>query len=202
MGLLANYNIKKLKEFYSLTHFVETGTFKGKSICDILELYFISYSTVEIIPTWFQQACTRFFLYRNVACFLGDSVETLPEMLEPIPDNENILFWLDAHLINNYTPENSELEIFEDVNIFPLQRELTVILKNRDICNDVFICDDARMYLNIPFDSPLPDKSSRCYGDIYDFIISKFSETHFVTVDFRYDGSFIMLPKKFFNNIL
>ena len=202
MGLLANYNIKRLKEFYSLTHFVETGTFKGKSICDILELDFISYSTVEIIPTWYQQAGTRFFLYPNVKCYLGDSVETLPEMLEPIPDNEHILFWLDAHLINEYTPENSEVENIEEVNIFPLKRELTVILENRDVVNDVFICDDVRMYLNMPFESPLPDKSSRCYSDIYNFIISKFSETHFVAVDLRYDGSFIMLPKKFFNNIL
>jgi hypothetical protein len=202
MGLLANYNIIKLKDFYSLSHFVETGTFKGKSICDILSLGFISYSTVEIIPTWYEQAKTRFLLYPHVKCYLGDSVETLPLMLTSIPDNENCLFWLDAHLINDYNPEAQEVKNINDVSVFPLQSELQCILKNRDVTNDVFICDDARMYLNLPFDSPLPDNHVKCYGDIYDFILSKFSETHFVTIDFRFDGSFIMLPKKFFSNII
>ena len=83
--------------------FVETGTLVGNGVWCALEAGFRRCYTIEIQPHQYQAACERFQHERaqgRVELLLGDSAQKLPEVIAQI--SEPALFWLDAHLSQNY----------------------------------------------------------------------------------------------------
>jgi hypothetical protein len=125
-------------EFYSLTnnrktrHYIETGTYLGNGIRDVLNSYENIHS-IELADKWYQHNVEQFRNNTNVKMYLGDSKKILPELLNNI--NEPVTLYLDAHYSGGTT-------VFGDEEV-PLLFELE-ILKNRNY-DDIIIIDDCRL---------------------------------------------------------
>ena len=125
-------------EFYSFTnnrktrHYVETGTYLGNGIKDVLNNYENIHS-IELADKWYQHNVEQFKNHNNVKMYLGDSKKILPELLDNI--DEPITIYLDAHYSGGTTA-------FGDEEV-PLLFELE-ILKNRKY-DDIIIIDDCRL---------------------------------------------------------
>jgi hypothetical protein len=126
------------KEFYSLTnnlktkHYIETGTYLGDGIKNVINNYENIYS-IELSEKWYQYNLEQFKNTKNVKMYLGDSKKILPELLINI--KEPITIYLDAHYSGGTTAFGEE-EV-------PLLFELE-ILKNRKY-DDIIIIDDCRL---------------------------------------------------------
>ena len=114
--------------------FVETGTYKGDSVQDALDLGFKVVISVEKNKTFYQECFKRFngldiWGYRptqdpNLYLFHGDSSELMTNLLEKV--NGKALFWLDAH-------ENGE--------VIPTINEIDYILKDKRNDHTIIIDD-------------------------------------------------------------
>jgi len=124
--------------FYTYTnnkktrHYIETGTYLGNGIRDVLNNYEYIHS-IELADKWYQHNVEQFKNNSNVKMYLGDSKKFLPELLDNI--NEPVTLYLDAHYSGGTTAFGEE-EV-------PLLFELE-ILKNRKY-NDIIIIDDCRL---------------------------------------------------------
>jgi hypothetical protein len=125
-------------EFYTLTnnrktsHYIETGTYLGNGIKDVLNNYENIHS-IELADKWYHYNVEQFKNYSNVKMYLGDSKNILPELLNNI--TEPITIYLDAHYSGGTTA-------FGDEEV-PLLFELE-ILKKRNY-DDIIIIDDCRL---------------------------------------------------------
>lgn len=190
MGNLNKFNLKKIREDFNINTLVETGTYKGYSVNLALKYGFKKILSVDIFEDYYNLAKETFKEY-NVKLFFGKSVDKLPEMLQELYKDENVLFWLDAHLPSVHGCGEYSLEVE-----FPLEDELKVILKNRDTRGDYFLIDDLRMYEDGEFTNgnwELRDKFN--LGGI-EFIYDMFSKTHKIKKDYYKEGSIILIPKK------
>jgi hypothetical protein len=112
--------------------FIETGTFKGKTISQVADI-FHTIHTFELNEEWYREAVSKFKEQNHINCHYGDSAEGLKEVLPEI--NDPVVFWLDAH----YFGPGTALGIDE----VPLLRELEVIAARRQ--RDIIIIDDAEL---------------------------------------------------------
>lgn len=125
-------------EFYTLTnnvkttHYIETGTYLGDGIKNVLNNYENIHS-IELSDKWYNYNVEQFKKYDNVKMYHGDSKKILPELLNFI--KEPITIYLDAHYSGGTTAFGEE-EV-------PLLYELE-ILQKRDY-DDIIIIDDCRL---------------------------------------------------------
>ena len=117
--------------------FVETGTYKGDSVQDALDLGFKVVISVEKNKTFYQECFKRFngldiWGYRptqdpNLYLFHGDSSELMPNLLEKV--NGKALFWLDAHENGKVIPTINEIDyILKDK-----RNDHTIIIDDMDL---------------------------------------------------------------------
>ena len=131
MPTLTNY-------FYLITntqktnHYIETGTYLGNGIKDVLNDYENIHS-IELSEKWYEHNIQQFKNNNNVKMYLGDSKKILPELLNNI--HEPITIYLDAHYSGGTTALGDE----ETPLLFELE-----ILKNRKY-DDIIIIDDCRL---------------------------------------------------------
>ncbi len=125
-------------EFYTLTnnrktvHYIETGTYLGNGIKDVLNNYDNIHS-IELSDRWYNYNVEQFAKYSNVKMYLGDSKKILPELLDNI--KEPITVYLDAHYSGGTTAFGEE-EV-------PLLYELEILQKRE--YDDIIIIDDCRL---------------------------------------------------------
>jgi hypothetical protein len=112
--------------------FIETGTFKGKTISQVADIFPIIH-TFELNEKWHREAVRKFKEQKHINCHYGDSAEGLKKVLPKI--NEPVVFWLDAHY---FGPETAF-----GIDEVPLLRELEVIAARRQ--RDIIIIDDAEL---------------------------------------------------------
>ena len=129
--------IRNLQKITNTSTFIETGTYKGEMV-EALRNNFKALYTIEIDQTLFSDAKKRLEKYKNIKVLNGDSAEVLGEILKS--QNENIIFWLDAHysggvtsMSNVHTPIEKELE-----TIFRYEKD-----KNKKC---YLLIDDARCF--------------------------------------------------------
>lgn len=149
MGNLNRHNISELIKKHKIKHFIETGTGGGIGLTHALDFEFDTLSTIEIVPEIFKQALHQFRSHkRMLSFFCGTSEEYLSKAIKPIPLDEPILFWLDAH----YPGADYQLAEYDDPTYekirTPLNKELEIIFSLRPNSMDVIIADDLRIYLN------------------------------------------------------
>ena len=150
MGRLNNFN---LDEFREATCFIETGTQNGVGLGHAhVNGAFWELHSVEINEGYYRAACAKTAHAPNIHLWHGSSFDKLPEMMKEVSGHRSCLFWLDAHI-----PEDTAEYPFrtEDEEIvFPLEKELELIVNTRDTRNDYFIIDDLRIYIEGPFQYP------------------------------------------------
>lgn len=135
-GAMPNYGKQQLVIDYirrfSLSTFIETGTYKGKMVYAVMPYVNEIYS-IELNETYYQNARERFTGYHNINIIHGQSGEVLPGLLKDI-DSECV-FWLDAHHSGGSTAKGT-LDT-------PIMQELECILNHRKATEHVILIDDA-----------------------------------------------------------
>jgi hypothetical protein len=129
-----------------LRHFVETGTFRGDTVSELLSR-FDTIDTVEFSPEYYQAARLRFGSSPKVSVHQGNSAEILRKVVAKAGQSA-AFFWLDAHwcVADHTAGEKSQC---------PLLGELKAIGKLNP--RSVIMIDDARYFLCPP---PAPHESS------------------------------------------
>ncbi len=110
--------------------YVETGTYRGHTIEDIINEYDVIHS-IELSKKWFSYCAKKFSSYGHVNLWLGDSRKALPILLETI-DQPAVIF-LDAHYSGGTTARG-------DTDT-PLLDELEIL--SRRSYPDIIIIDDV-----------------------------------------------------------
>lgn len=114
---------------------IETGTFEGQMV-EAVHRDFQRIYTIELDPTLYRIAKTRFADRPQIEVLNGDSAALLPLLLERIA--EPAVFWLDAHYSEGLTARGA-VET-------PIMVELAVIAKNPSRMGHVVLIDDARCF--------------------------------------------------------
>ena len=145
MGLV-NFGVPEkevefLKENMKLDILVEGGTYKGGTAKSMSKKFRKVY-TIEKSDTMFEIARGNLKDTKNVTMLKGDTREHLQSILE---NNDNILYWLDAHWSGGDT--------YGEEDECPLIEELEIIFQYSK--NHVILIDDARLFLAPP---PSPHK--------------------------------------------
>jgi hypothetical protein len=195
MGTISHFDIDRGMQVYNLDHFVETGTGRGDGLSFACSLPFKTLWSSEIDPITIQLAMNRIEDHR-VTLFHGASTKML-DCLWRIPKEERILFWLDAHFpgaqhgFKGYADEEDE-----DLRL-PLKHELALIKKHRALDQDVIVIDDARIWLDEPFESgPIPDFLLPCRPTELgiQFIYDLFADSHRIDVIHDDQGYIVLSP--------
>ena len=145
MGLI-NFGVPQketefLKKSLGLDVFVEGGTYKGGTAKKMSETFRKVY-TIEKSDAMFDIAKENLKDISNVTMLKGDTREHLSKILD---NNDNIIFWLDAHWSGGDT--------YGEEDECPLIEELEIIFEYSK--NYVILIDDARLFLAPP---PYPHK--------------------------------------------
>ncbi|MEL4306300.1 hypothetical protein [Methanococcoides sp. LMO-2] len=147
--------VEYLRDNLNLDVFVEGGTYKGTTAKKMSDKFSLVY-TIEKSDAMFSLAEGSLKSINNIFLLKGDTRNHLDKILE---NNDNILFWLDAHWSGGDTyGENDEC---------PLLEELSIIFSHDK--NHIILIDDARLFLAPP---PLPHKILNwpSLGDILDIV--------------------------------
>jgi len=145
MGLV-NFGVPKeeslfLRDSMKLGVFVEGGTYKGDT-AKLMSGKFQKIYTIERSEKMFNIANKNLKEIENITLLKGDTREHLHTIME---NNNNILFWLDAHWSGGDT--------YGEADECPLIEELKIIFEYDK--NYVILVDDARLFLAPP---PSPHK--------------------------------------------
>lgn len=124
---------KSLDDFNT---FVETGTFMGDTAHMASRLFKKVY-TIEIYEPLYLEACKR-FSNTNVEVIFGDSIETIPSILNDTLDDA--VFWLDGH---NSGPGTGVGRVD-----FPLINECILIDNLYHAKEALILVDDVRLFGN------------------------------------------------------
>jgi 16S rRNA G966 N2-methylase RsmD len=117
--------------------FVEGGTYKGGTAKSMSGKFRKVY-TIEKSDVMFDIAKENLKDVSNITMLKGDTREHLHTILE---NNDNIIFWLDAHWSGGDT--------YGEEDECPLIEELEIIFEYPDK-NQVILIDDARLFLAPP----------------------------------------------------
>ena len=185
--------IKNVLKFYDIKNFVETGTGIGevvRSVCEIDQN--INIHTIEIIEEIYDKNKISLSYLDNVNWHLGQSSDVLPDIVPSLQGST--LFWMDAHFPG---ADFGLAEYGDEKNIdkrLPLKSELEIIVKNKDVSNDVFIIDDLRIYEDGPFEAGVWKDRSKYGRDGIEFIEELFEETHYVVKSYNQQGYIMLFP--------
>jgi len=160
--------------------FIETGTFQGQGLADILSRYpnLDAYHSIEINQEFYDTARKRFEHNPKVHIHLGATIDVLPNILVRIPVSASILFWLDAHLPSLTAAGFEGIDLSRDI---PLENELKIIKEIRMSAKDLIIADDLRIYQDGPFTSGAwPGRNAYSTNGI-SFIKEIFDDRHITT---------------------
>lgn len=121
-----------------LSVFVEGGTYLGGTARKMSQI-FSTVITIEKSKKMYEQAGQNLKNINNVCSLFGDTREHLNYILK---DNDNIMFWLDAHWSGGDT--------YGKHDECPLLNELEIIFEFAENKNIAILIDDARLFLAPP----------------------------------------------------
>ena len=139
---IPEHETRWLKEKINLTTVVEGGTYQGGT-AKKLSKEFKNVYTIEKSDVMFEKAKQNIGSIQNITQLRGDTRDHLPSL---VSQNDNILFWLDAHWSGGDT--------YGEQDECPLLQELEIIFSS-SMKNYAILIDDARLFLAPP---PLPHK--------------------------------------------
>lgn len=194
MGSINKFNLTEYIQKYNSKFFIETGTYKGYGLEFAKSFPFERLFSIEINKLFHTENLVKFNNDNNVTLINNDSINGLEDILK---NNKvgNTIYWLDAHLPNFYSNHYSSDYVNEKDTLIPLEEELKVIKKYKDITNDVFIIDDLRIYERGNFRSgEWLDVINSGFEGI-EFIHQLLSDTHDIHKNYEDEGYIICLPK-------
>jgi hypothetical protein len=188
MTWLTHINIKKYREDYNLTTFIETGCWQGDGIAHAFNSGYNFVHSCDIGLEYVTMSKQR-FPQANI-----EHSESLAYLTNLLPTQTNkTLFWLDAHFPDIYGDE----EFSEEFRI-PLIPEIELIKQYKpDYSGDVIVCDDMRTFRSVKNptykEGELPEK--HLIDVDWDKFVNILSDTHDYHLITEYDGVIIFYPK-------
>ena len=134
-------SVKWLKEALKLKVLIEGGTYTGGTAKQMAQIFDRVY-TIEKSENMYEISKNNLKEVKNVLLLKGDTRDYIKELMY---ENDDILFWLDAHWSGG--------ETYGADDECPLLEELALIFQFDK--NFVVLIDDARLFLSPP---PLPHK--------------------------------------------
>jgi hypothetical protein len=135
----------ELARLRGATVFVETGTFHGGTT-RWASRHFDIVHTIERAEKLYHMHSNELSRIKGVTPHFGDSRNILPKIVRDIPD-QRAVFWLDGHWSGGETAgEDDECPLLEELACLSSRTE------------DIFLIDDARLFLGAP---PLPYNPSQ-----------------------------------------
>ena len=208
MGCLRRHDLNDYIAKYKLEYYFETGTGKAEALEYATRYPFKKCYTVDIDEDLVEYSYNKLkdSSTCNIEFLIGKSTDILDEYVSKIPKKSSALFFLDAHFpgadFHKCTYEESIREHMEYA--FPLEEEVNVILRNRDISKDVFIIDDLILYQKdakvdcleegIVWEYDWLQKELNLQTSA-NFLYEKFEKTHEFKTDLRDQGYLIITPK-------
>lgn len=126
--------VDRLVEAYDLKVFVETGTYLGFTVEQVLNKFDEVY-TIELDPKLHEQASWKFAAHEHVHCIRGDSGEKLLHTLRFIRDRR-ALVWLDAHWSAGVTARgNKDTAIVDELGALAAAPRLDHVLMIDDLAD-------------------------------------------------------------------
>jgi hypothetical protein len=119
-----------LNNFKSAPYYIETGTDNGVSLEKAINSGYKNIITIDILEC--AHTRKKFESNTNVRFVQGSSSEVMWDLIKDI--NEQIVFYLDAHLFGDQVSHN-----------LPLLTEIDIIAKH-PIKNHILILDDVRLF--------------------------------------------------------
>jgi len=190
MGNLSHFNLNNYIQKYNSKYLIETGTWRGAAV----EYGFEKIYTIELLKEYYNICVEKFKNNDNVILLNGKSPECLIEILK---NNiiENTIFWLDAHLPDQYDKTIPSNYKENDELLIPLKGELKNIVNNKDVSNDVFIIDDLRIYEGGRFSKGEWLKVIESGHGGIDFVFELLGETHNIQRIYDDEGYILCTPK-------
>jgi hypothetical protein len=195
MGNLSVFNLPYFMHQYNLLHFVETGTLRGETLDYVKYFTFKKLYSMEIMKSLYDECIAKYKSEDKIALYHGDTSKDFHQLLKDIPEEENTLFWLDAHFPG---AEGCGLSYdhSDDVHArIPLQQELEQIKECRSLDTDVFIIDDLRVYEDGPYEDGNWEDRNKLGGNGIEFIEDFFEETHILQKLYNHQGYLLGVPK-------
>jgi hypothetical protein len=132
---LPGWVICSLRNKFSISSFVETGTLHGTTAL-LASSLIPNVHTIEIYPPMYEKAMPEVKHNKNIHRYLGSSVEIIPKILPTLPGPT--MFYLDGHWCGFGERLGKECPVLEEL----------ALLSDRQ--GDVIIIDDARLFLAPP----------------------------------------------------
>ena len=174
------------KDKMGIQNFIETGTFEGETT-EWASKHFKHVETIEAYEKIYAETSTRLAHLKNIRFHLGDSSRLLPSIIEGLRGPS--LFFLDAHGFYGWGQDAVHIIKTITYNMYPLLKELDIIIKN--FCkNKAIIIDDIRLMtlLKYQYDRILP------YPSLSEIIHMLDDTLEF----FLFHDCMVILPKEIF----
>lgn len=141
--MYSNIRLLNFKNFVNYSNiFIETGTYKGKTVQKALDVGYTDVSSIEADLNLYQHCRFRFIDNGKVKLYYGKSVDVLPSILDKL--KHRAIFWLDAHvteLDSEGYKDFKEKGIESDYHQHTcLLKELSLILSHRK--DHIILIDD------------------------------------------------------------
>lgn len=188
MGLMARFDLRKIKKEAGISHFIETGTWYGDSINYAIDSGFTAESC-EINDKFCMISRDRFKDRPEVKIYQLASEKFLPIADEQLPS----IFFLDAHLPNLYMNHESKMKFTDDIKL-PLEIELWLLPRKQNFAQSIIIIDDLRIYMDsykYAAGSIFPLKAF----DVIKWFRDNAKESHDISVSDSDEGYLIAWPK-------
>lgn len=192
MGVLWFFDLNVFIKKYNTTTFFETGTGGGTGIEYASRFPFNKIYSCDLVPELIEEAKKKFIDPRIKLINTSSNVFLMNELQDI--ENENILFWLDAHFPGMDHSKDGVMWDVPDFVKLPLETELETIKRMRPKNKDVILIDDVMTYIEGSFELDYYRKFPPI-GNI-DFVYNLFSETHNITISRAHTGYIMLEPKE------
>jgi hypothetical protein len=161
---------------YNCDTLIETGTHRGDTV-EVVKNEFRDIYSIELGPNLYKAACERFKNDTHIHLILGDACEELAKLLECIPPEPNVLFYLDAHSRYDETsPEGKGIGT-------SAMHEIDAIRRLRP--DSVVLIDDARLFTH---------KYNATWPELTNFITAIFALCPWWNIELK-DDMIRLVPK-------
>ena len=178
------------------TVMVETGTHVGAGVDWALEnlpnIKIIH--TIEAVKERYDQAVIKYANESRVKLYFGYSNRMIGNIVDNIPKDEKVLYWLDAHFPESEKGFSDWAFTAEDR--LPLVEELSIIRNKRNCDVDAILCDDLRVYETGPFHGGNLSSKLKFEDDMrWNKSIGEWITTHNIIRKYESQGYIILQPK-------
>ena len=197
MGRIQNpTHLAQMCEKFQIKNYVETGVGTGHAMKYVLDLGCIDQAYGIELDSRLFETYEKIFTNQPVEFFYGYSHEQMANVLKEL-DNNPTLFWLDAHFPGaDYFGEGYGSEK-DFIKRLPMEEELRIISKNRDISNDIIFMDDLRIYVDRDFTVGNWEDRKTIGLDGYDFVEDLIGETHTINEHLGDEGYLLAFPIRY-----